>query len=91
VLRLAAKMGEEGVSGACHGESWRPWHPKGRKRRSGCSAGMDMNGRTRELTDDRRGGANRALERSANWYSVELSRADWIHSSNWVYTLAWDG
>jgi hypothetical protein len=91
MLRLAAKMGEGGVSGACPGESSGPGHQKGRKRRSGCSAGTDMNGRTRELTDDRRVGAKRALERSANWYSVELSRVDWIHSSNWVYTLAWDG
>ena len=48
-------MGEGGVSGACPGESSRPGHPKGRKRRSGWDAGTDTKGWTRELAFDERG------------------------------------
>ena len=44
--------GEGGVSGACPGESSKPGHPKGRKRRSGWSARTDTKGRTRELACD---------------------------------------
>ncbi|MEI6781158.1 MAG: hypothetical protein WCQ21_09595 [Verrucomicrobiota bacterium] len=45
-------MGEGGVSGACPGESSRPGHPKGRKRRSGWDSRTDVKGWTRELAFD---------------------------------------
>jgi hypothetical protein len=49
---LLTFRGEGGVSGACPGESSKPGHPKGRKRRSGWDVGTALKARTRELAFD---------------------------------------
>ena len=89
---LLTFRGEGGVSGACPGESSRPGHPKGRKRRSGWDSGTDTKARTRELAFDMRGsGLWSALVSSAEGAEGKLmvlrasASSGFIHCSNRLY------